>query len=239
MRPIALLAVPLAAAGLVACGGNDNSDKKTDTATRPAAKAATPIPDSSANPTPLAPGKRYATGIFRPRVSFTLPDGSWRTAAPETPSTLGIGLDAPPPTRGATLSFMHIARVFDPVKGGRTAADGKPAPRDFLDWLRRHPRLKAGAPVAVEVGGVSGRQLDVTVVSAPKRQPEECQGHGACLPLYLDGDTPIEMALGDRMRYLELEVAGRPLTIEMYVGPGSQFEAVVPQLEAALKGFLL
>ncbi len=220
-----------AAAGASACGGDD---EKAGGPAKPAAPAAAALPDSSTSPATLLPGKRYAPAIFRPRMSFVLPENSWSTAEPESERSLAIRLAAPKPTRNAILAFVRVERVFDPQKGGRTAADGVPAPADFAVWLEQHPSLKSEAPVPVEVGGASGRQVDVTVRSAPQRC-ETPVGPRPCLRLYLSGDIPIEFGKGDRLRYMVLDVDGEQVVVEMYISPGTRFKGVLPDLEAAIK----
>jgi hypothetical protein len=233
---LSVLLIGAAAAAASGCGGA-GGDASTTRATQSSQKPAIAIPPSQSAPVTLVAGIPYYTSRFRPRVTVTLPHGGWQTGTPETTDSVSFRL-LDGPARNAIVSLVRPAAIADPVAGARTAADGKPLPADFITWLQRHPRLAAGEPVAVEVGGLRGRQLDVTVRSAPARRPAECGGK-ACLPLYFDGKVPVEFAVGDRLRYLELQAPGRSLLVELYVGPGSQFSAVLPRLEAALKGIRL
>jgi len=232
-RSVLCVLAAAVAFGASACG----EDKKESSAAKPkqpAAARGVALPDSSARPATLVAGKRYSPAIFRPRMSFVLPENRWETAEPESERSLAIRLAAPQPTRRAILAFVRVERVFDPQKGGRTAADGVAAPKDFADWLERHPRLKSEPAVSVEVGGALGRQVDVTVRQAPQRC-ETPDGPQPCLRLYLSGDVPIEFGKGDRLRYMVLDVGGEQLVVELYISPGQRFEAVLPDLEAAIK----
>jgi len=234
--PLAVLLIGAATLAASGCGGAGRDTSATH-ATQSSQKQAIAIPPSQSAPVTLVAGVPYFTSRFHPRLTVTLPHGGWQTGTPETTDSVSFRL-LDGPARNAFVSLVRPTEIADPVAGARTAADGKPVPVDFIAWLQRHPRLTAGKPVTVEVGGMRGRQIDVTVRSAPARRPAECGRH-ACLPLYFDGKVPVEFAVGDRLRYLELRGAGRPLLVELSVGPGSQFSTVLPRLEAVLKGIRL
>ena len=229
-----LCAAAFLATGVVACGGGEGNGGSDGSSQR----AAQPLPASADRPAALIAGERYETATFEPQASFTLPAGKWETAAPESPTSLGIRLLAPPPTENAILSLVRPAKVFDPQRGGRSAKDTEDPPPDFVEWLADHPRLRATPPKLAEVGGLEGRQLDVTVASAPARVPPECS-RGPCLPLYVDapGGEPVGFAVGDRFRYVVLDGPSGQVLAELYVSPASRFKAVVPRLERALARF--
>ena len=227
MKALALAVVLVLGTALATCGGDDD-------ATTSAAKQARPLPRSAG--AALISGKTYETRAFEPQVTLTLPAGKWETAARETPTSLGLGLEAPPPTQKATVTLVRPPKVFDPQRGAKSAGDTEDPPPDFVEWLADHPRLRATPPRLAQAGGLEGRQLDVTVTSTPARVPPECSS-APCLPLYVDapGGKPVVFAKGARIRYVVLDGPNGQILAELYVGPGSRFKAVVPKLERALE----
>ena len=135
------------------------------------------------------------------------------------------------------FAFQHIDKVFDPRKGGESAADAKPAPPDFAAWLRHHPRMKTTAPVPVELAGAKGVQIDATPRSFPRSMPQEChQAPAPCVPLFVHGGEPIVYQQDTKARFYVLDVGGKQVVAELDVAPADQFAAKAPVLEAALRG---
>ncbi len=100
----------------------------------------------------LLPG-RYVTEEFKPALSFRLEGRGWSWAGPETQDSFLIGRLAYP----SGLYFMNVEQVYDP----NNLKEKVTAPDDMTAWLQNHPRLDAGSPKEVKVGGVSGQQFDV------------------------------------------------------------------------------
>jgi hypothetical protein len=226
LKALALAVVLVLGTALAACGDDDDSTTST-------AKQARPLPRSAG--AALISGKTYETRAFEPQVTLTVPAGKWETVARETPTSLGLGLEAPPPTQKATVTLVRPPKVFDPQRGGKSATDTEDPPPDFVEWLADHPRLRATSPRLAATGGLEGRQLDVTVTSTPASMPPGCSA-GPCLPLYVatpDG-RPVVFAKGDRIRYVVLDGPNGQILAELYVSPGTRFKAVVPRLERAL-----
>jgi hypothetical protein len=143
---------PIAAAAALAAGCGGGDEGAADAA--PPAATTKPLPAVADNP--LIPGTRYVTERFAPKLSIALPEGAWRTGMPESGELVEFQLLSSKPTWLSMFAFQHIDKVFDPRKGGTTAADAEPAPKDFAAWLRSHPRLKTTPPADVELGGAKG-----------------------------------------------------------------------------------
>jgi hypothetical protein len=227
LKALVLAAVLALATALAACG-DDGGDSGTSTA-----KQARPLPRAAG--VALAPGESFETRRFDPQVTLTVPAGKWETAARETPTSMGLRLDAPFPTEKAVISLVRAPKVFDPQGGGKSAADTEDPPPDFVEWLADHPRLRATSPRLAATGGLEGRQLDVTVTSTPPDMPPAC-GIAPCLPLYAatPAGKPVAFAKGDRIRYVVLDGPTGQILAELFVSPGARFTAVVPRLERAL-----
>jgi hypothetical protein len=232
-----LIAGAAAAVLISSCGGDETKDDPGSTTTQPES-AIQSLPPSASAPEILEGGGQYETTIFEPRVSITLPDGDWETAAAETADSFAIR-HALTPNRDAIVALVRIAKVFDPSRGGDDAADAIAVPDDFTKFLTSHPNLRATSPQPAQALGLSGESVDVEVIGTPPQTPAAACGDKPCLPLYLDGKEPIVFSPGDRMRYYVLDGPDGQLIAELYVSPGDRFEADVPALEDALAGFEL
>ena len=177
----------------------------------------------------LEGGRRYKTSVFEPGLELTVPLGGTRltAGAPEMRDSVALLLDEGrrPPN---TLSVNRIEAVADPRRGARDRADAVEAPTDFIAWLQNHPHLKATEATTVQIAGLEGRQIDVTIESTPERMPGACAQHGAdCLPVFFAGDVPIVYEDGDHVRFTVLEATGGPLVIEQFAWPPDEFERVL------------
>jgi hypothetical protein len=72
-------------------------------------------------------------------------------------------------TRSAFLVFLNMPRVYDPNELRRETQE--PTPEDLVAWIEHHPWLEASKPRPAFVGGVEGRQIDVTAARLPKDHP--------------------------------------------------------------------
>jgi hypothetical protein len=132
---------------------------------------------------------------------------------------------------------VRISKVFDPQRGGSSAADGIPAPADFVGFLTTHPNLSSTEPQPAQALGLSGESVDVEVTGTPAQTPAaECPDK-PCLPLYLDGPNAVVFGPGDRIRYYVLDGPDGQLIAELYVSPGQHFEEDVVALDEALDGY--
>lgn len=233
-RPALLIAALVASAFLAACG-DDAQTTDASSSTSATESAVQPLPPALSAPEILDSGGRYETTIFKPQVTITLPEGDWETGAPETPDSFAIRHSLTP-NRYAIVALARISEVFDPQRGGTTAADAIPAPTDFTEFLTSNPNLRSTSPEPAQRVGLSGVVVDVEVIGTPPETPAAC-GDRPCLPLYLDGKEPIIYAPGGRLRYYVLESPDGQLIAELYVSPGENFDADVPALEQVLAGF--
>jgi hypothetical protein len=213
------------------CGGDD--DKQAAAPTTPKAESR-PFPMTPE--TALKSGVTYIAEGFAPKATLTFPtDSSWSTGKP-TEDSLDSHLQATSPVRWSSFGVQHIKQVFDPQKGGRTAADAVDAPADFAAWLRAHQRLEATAPVQVQVGGLKGVQVDVTTKSFPRRVPDECLDQDLpCVPLFVQGGEPIVYPEGSKSRFYVLESDAGQVVVESFVDPASEFAKLAGTHEQVLR----
>ncbi len=119
-----------------------------------------PTPTSTARA--AVPPGTYMSSVFRPPITYTLPDG-WLIAddAPDYLALEPVTSDA----TGIRVFRSPRAASQDPtcpiavVPGVGTTA------RDLVDWIRARPGLVASAPVLVTMGGLAGLRLDVAIVA--------------------------------------------------------------------------
>jgi hypothetical protein len=224
------------ALALAACGSDD--DAATTGATTATNEAAAveelPVPEAT------LPAGRYETTVFTPSFTVQIPDdpSTWRTLGPgQSKNHVALGVIEEAPLEQVRFGLHVMDAVADPKKGARTEAEAVDPPADFIDWLADHPHLRAGRPVAVEIGGVRGRQIDVTPVSAPSRVPKECVDREIdCVPLFFDGgDDPPVYPVGTKLRFIGLDVGDEQVVIEQFSDPGNQFDRVIDQFEPALQ----
>jgi hypothetical protein len=220
--------------GLSACGSGIKSATTTAPKVTPAsvAKLMPKFVDQ-----PLTPGQVYRPRAFSPALTFKLPDAGW-TSDLSPSGHVGIRLLVGPPVEWSTFGIHRMDRVFDPIRGGRTAADAKPAPPDFAAWLEHHPRLQASRPVDITIGGAKGVQIDIVPKSYPRARPDECdQGPSPqCLPLFTVGNEPIVYPKGSKTRMYIVDVKGKQVVFEVFVDPGTQFAKLAPLYDKVLRG---
>ncbi len=243
MRTTTTTTMLLTVALLVSACGSDSDNSNGERAATP-----TPTPESAAaSPLPKATNTsvsagRYSTTVFEPTVTLEIPeDQTWRVSgAGDTAESVALELLAGDEVAINTLAFLHISDVADPKLGARTIDDAQPAPDDFIEWLAKHPRLKAQAPEEVTVGGVTGRAITVTADTAPKRMPTECvETSRDCVPVFFDGDEPVVYLVGDSVRYTALDVGGEQVIIEQFAAPPDQFDNVLGQMQAVMDSLQL
>lgn len=125
--------------------------------TRPAATA-TPAPGSP-QPVALAPGT-YASQVFRPTVTYTVPDG-WAVGADTAPyfQLFPVSSDVV----GIHLFRDAKAASQDPACPDTAAAGVGTSAKELVEWIRGRPGLVVGDPKPVTVGGLSGQEIDVAI----------------------------------------------------------------------------
>lgn len=237
LRATSLALITTAGLALGACSSDDDGAAKTGGGSATAAAKVTPLTETA--DTTLAPG-RYETTAFVPKLTLDIPgaaDSTWRTLGPgQSANHFGLTALAGEPIRQTSLGVHVMDAVADPRRGARTKADAVEPPDDFIAWLSRHPHLRSGDPVDVEVGGVSGRQIDVTPISRPERMPDECSEGGIdCVPLFFDQEEPIVYPLRSKVRFIGLDVGDQQVVVEEFSDPDDQFDRVMTLLDPVLQ----
>jgi hypothetical protein len=172
------------------------------------------------------PAGEYTTKNFEPTLSFSVGEG-WQSGIPDLRYVVDI-------ERGMSsgIDFMNVRYVYDvnnPLHSG-----SNPAPDDIVAWLEQHPYLDAEKPQPVAIGGVEGKQFDVSVPKMPEESPPGCEG--PCLPLFeLAPGLSFALAEGEKERFIVLEgVEGKTVTIAAGA-PVEEFEAFLPKAQKVLK----
>jgi hypothetical protein len=191
----------------------------------------------------LEEGVRFRTRAFIPTLSFVATGPNWEAVDATRPDVLALSLGVPRKELGdgltagqppiGTLAFARIPVVYNPnVKGleqSRTAA-----PADLYEWMRAHPDLRVGAARDVTVGGVPGRQFDVTVrFDKPVHEDPGCVQRTLKPCTFL---APNFSAFdGDRIRMTILQTGPDPLVIGQIVFLGEDAGVVHRESEKLLE----
>jgi hypothetical protein len=173
-----------------------------------------------ASPQSPQPGPtEYTTSDFKPRLSLTMRE-NW--GIDDQKGCLWLNAGNPP-----SILFVRIDHVATP-KDYRII----PVPKNFIVWIQKHPNLSAGTPVPVTVGGVPGRQIDVEVRSAPPLFRFHSSPND--LLLFGCGNGDAVFAVGSRIRFIVLDVAGQRVTIEIDA-PAEEFPDFLARADAVLE----
>jgi Ca2+-binding RTX toxin-like protein len=154
---------------------------------------------------PLPPAT-YVNSFFRPPVSFTIGPG-WEARASGRFASLfafAIVRNRGPRTQCASESGLFL--VFNHFSLHDSVAD-------VVAHLSTLPGTSATPPLDATVGGVSGKQLELTATGA------------ACLRVADIGeDLTIDLDPGDRIRYYVLDINGLTVIVS-FGGPSRLFES--------------
>jgi len=177
--------------------------------------------------------EEYVTEDFEPAFRFELsPD--WEFAAPETTDELFIWTVP----EGNSLIFTNPLHILDP--SSLSQPKELPAPEnaaEWVSWFQRHPNLDTSKPVPVNVGGVSGKQIDVTYSPASENYPQHLcgQDQDPCVPLYKgsSNDSEIVSIEGWKDRFIILDVGEKTVIIDV-AAPAEAFDAYFPDAQKVL-----
>ena len=174
------------------------------------------------------PAGRYVTDEFEPTFSFRVGEG-WEVAAPEMTDFLAVRTAL----EGGQLMFTNPRTVFDPSVPSEEREVPAPENADeWVSWFQRHPNLDTSNPVPTSMGGVSGMVVDTTVSSAPSDYPRgRCAT--ACVPLYAIGDRANDAFVGQRDRFIIVDVGGDTLLVDISA-PLDEFEGFFPEARNVL-----
>lgn len=174
----------------------------------------------------------YTSQRFEPALTFTVPAGwnnpwdkrgSFELWTPgwsdewDDPDDPGIYLFDHP-----GLSVLRDVRPLEGCSDGVYATVGTSA-NEIATWVAAHPGIAAGAPSPVEIGGLSGYQLDVSIAETWQSCPID--GAPATVPLF-DHISLIRHRGYTTMRLIVLDLPdGRNVLIEI---DGKQVGAAMP-----------
>ena len=224
---VVLGAIGLGFAVLVEIAAVLGSQLLANPVAKPAASSASPSP-TAPPPQPVAIGPlpigTYQSAAFQPPVTFDIVDPGW-TANRDTADLLGLIRDAAP---HGSIYFLRVQEVVaNPcVQGGEGAQTGSGV-TDVLGRLEGLPHLTLSAPQPVEVGELTGQQVEVSV--APEALAA-CGGLvGAEVPLFVVGEEVWGAASSEQFSLLALGVGNQAVTIVLSTDfPNAQS---VPELE--------
>ena len=168
---------------------------------------------------PLEEGT-YTSQRFEPALTFTVPAGwnnPWDTRG-------AFGLWTPGWSDAYLIDQPGITLVRDPRpdEGCVDATVGTSA-IEVATWVANHPAIAAGAPSPVEVGGLTGYQLDVSLADTWR---ESCPGAAVWLfaDLYLRDSNKYPEFATMRLILLDLPDGGSVLIAI----DGTQVDAAMP-----------
>jgi hypothetical protein len=229
-QPLVLGAVAVVAVLLVVTwiAGSGDSDGGSRTTVAPQ-----PLPAG----TEVIPAGHYRTSTLRPGVQFML-GGGWSVAGAEADDLLALRRRE---ADGPELSFLAVGRVFKAAGRYATSADyvaadsAEPVPQALVDWLGRHPRLRASEPARATFGGAAATRIDVEPVEGYASQV--CAG--PCVLLFaLAAERPnyrvVKLEQGRRMRLYVIGNGDRTLVISI-VAPIDGFERAIGDAESVVK----
>ena len=172
------------------------------------------------------PEGEYATEEFEPAFSFRIQERGWQGSFQEERNSLAIS------TKYAFLIFLNMPRVYNPNELRQETQE--PTPEDLGAWIKHHPWLEASKPRPAFVGGVEGRQIDVTVAMLPRDHPLVCAGPCVLLFAWDGPSSPLWIELDERIRFVILDnVKGETVTIAIFSST-DQFDNFVPRAEKIL-----
>ena len=123
----------------------------------------------------LLPPGAYHTDLFQPGFGFAIADGRWQNRV-MTPGNVNLeSIDVP----GDEIFFFAHPRALKP--DGPLDLSVKLTAAGVADWMSGNPNLTVGPVTDVNVGGLTGKQMDIAL--APS----------AVVPT---GDCPVQRCLG-------------------------------------------
>jgi hypothetical protein len=137
---------------------------------------------------------------------------------------------------GGQLIFTNPLHVFD--LSNLSEPRELPEPdnaAEWVSWLQRQPHLDTSKPVPVNVGGVSGKQIDVTYASAPENYPQDICGEQPCVPLYKGSTSESTNSSyeGWKDRLIILNVGGETVIIDAAT-LADEFDGFFPEAQQVL-----
>jgi hypothetical protein len=181
------------------------------------------LPVRTLEPGPLAPEEYRLPGFSPPLVlNVQVPGWSAELVRPPTWVMLDIA--------GVNLHLQRWQAIYDPVADPPRQ---RALPPDLATWLQAHPRLRVSSSTPVAVGGLPGRQVDLTVSSPLRQRPQECSRPCALLGRVAGYREPIDLEAGARARFVILNASSGQLVI-YFRTPPQQFDQTAKQVTQLL-----
>lgn len=201
------------------------------------AGAGSASPTATPGPSPL-PAGTYSSTVFRPTLTFTLPDGWW--LASDSAAYLGLH-----PVE-SDLVGIHLFRDPQPASQDpacpTTAEPGVGAlSGELAAWIRGLPGLTVSPPRLVEVGGLRGVELDIAIAAGWTASCPFAEGIPT-VPLIV-GPNPDEsfrwvVAGSERLRISILDVpGGGAVIVDIDAFEGSLMEALLERAAPIVRSF--
>ena len=169
----------------------------------------------------------YVADAFELPFSFRTRSDTWSASVVE-PTWVALI------RRSNYLHVQHWDAVFDPAGDGSQILS---MPADITGWLAGHPRLRAASPVPVQVGGLTGFAIEVSVQRPLSSSPGECGGLKCVLLGRVAGSgEAVDIGRGERARFIVLGPPGDQIVIH-YRAPASRFAEVSVAAERLLSSF--
>jgi hypothetical protein len=182
-------------------------------------------PGRALEPGPLTP-ERYRLPGFSPPLVLDVQAPGWNAELVRPPTW--VMLDR----AGVNLHLQRWQTVYDPVADPPRQ---RALPADLATWLQTHPRLRVTSSTPVGVGGMRGRQLDVTVTTPLRQRPQECPRPCALLGRVAGYPEPIDLEAGARARFIILDTSPGQLVL-YFRTPPQQFDQVAQHVTQLLSG---
>jgi len=165
---------------------------------------------------------------FEPTLAFSV-NADWQLWRDTTDELL---LEGP---QGGQLIFTSPSHVFDPSSLSKQTE--VPAPEnvdEWASWFQTHPNLETPKPAPVSVGGMSGKQIDVTETSLPENNPRDYCGWQSCVPLFpTSDDSGIVSIVQAKDRFVIVDIEGVTVLINVSA-PAEKFDEFAPAAQQVL-----
>lgn len=206
----------------------------TSVAVSACGSSATPAPTGPVD-SPLPAGS-HTSAVFQPAVTFTVPDG-WALATDEADylqlrpagqDFLGIHL-----FRGVSAMSQDPACPIEAEPGVGTSSV------ELVSWIRGLDGLKVSSPAMVQVGGLIGSSVDISIQDGWTQSCSFANGLPT-VPLLVDPGTGLYWVIagGERLRLFVLDLpGGGTLIVDVDDFEGSQFEQFLPDAMSVVNSF--
>lgn len=173
----------------------------------------------------LRPGV-YRSEEFKPSFSFMIGKG-WTTSPPETPRLLHIQWE-----HKGGIGFLKFQQVYEPTRTGTPKA--VQAPEDMLGWFQQHPYLRTSTPEPATVGGVEGKQFDLSLGDVPEAYHGVCGSDCVDIGEVGSGGPLLAIHEGEKVRVIVLmDMEGGTLTIGSN-SSATVFDEFVPEAQKVI-----